>query len=89
MRAVRPERKNELHEQFVAFGIFGSQQVGYGNGASTGNNNHALLWSGTPNTVVDLHSFLSSDYSGSDASAIDANGNIIGEAYHILCKRLC
>jgi hypothetical protein len=37
------------------FGISGSHQVGSGSGSATGNNNHALLWSGTASSVVDLN----------------------------------
>jgi probable HAF family extracellular repeat protein len=34
-----------------AYGISGSQQVGYGNGVGS----HALLWSGSPDSVIDLN----------------------------------
>ncbi len=64
----------------VALGISGSQQVGYGDRAD--NTEHALLWSGTAASAVDLQSFLSSDYTWSEAQGIDANGNIVGEAWN-------
>lgn len=67
----------------VASGISGGQQVGYGSGPASGNNTHALLWSGTANSVVNLHSFLSSDFSFSVAEGIDANGNVVGFARYI------
>src|SRR5258705_5303784 len=41
---------------------------------------HALLWSGTAASAVDLHSYLSSDYRDSQAYAIDANDGIVGFA---------
>ena len=66
-----------------ARGVFGGQQVGYGYGPATGGTfNHALLWSGTAGSAVDLQSFLPENYTGSDAAAIDPNGNIVGEAYN-------
>jgi len=41
---------------YAAFGsgTSGTQQVGHGGGPSTGSN-HALLWSGSPQSYVDLH----------------------------------
>jgi hypothetical protein len=63
-----------------AYGTSGSQQVGNG---WNGTVNHALLWSGTAGSVVDLGSLLSSDYTSSYATGIDANGNVIGYAHHI------
>jgi uncharacterized membrane protein len=46
----------------LAYAVNGSQQVGIGNGAATGNNNHAILWSGTAASAVDLNAsgYLSS-----------------------------
>ena len=38
-----------------AFGVAGGSQVGQGYGPSTGNNAHALLWSGTAASMVDLN----------------------------------
>ena len=39
----------------VATGAFSSQQVGYGGGGNTGGNYHALLWTGTAASAVDLN----------------------------------
>ena len=63
-----------------ASGISGSQQAGYG---VTNGLYHALLWSGTAASVVDLQSFLSTNYFDSVAYGIDANGNIVGSAYNL------
>jgi hypothetical protein len=41
---------------------------------------HALVWSGTADSVVDLQSFLSPDYYDSNARDVDVNGNVIGYA---------
>jgi hypothetical protein len=41
---------------------------------------HALLWTGSAASVLDLHSFLPSAYLGSAAIDIDADGNMIGSA---------
>jgi hypothetical protein len=57
-----------------------SQQVGSGRGTFTGGNTHALLWSGTAESVVDLHPYLPSQFTVSFASAIDGQGNIVGSA---------
>jgi hypothetical protein len=38
-----------------AFGVGGSEQVGRGSGSATGNNYHALLWSGSAASIVDLN----------------------------------
>jgi uncharacterized membrane protein len=39
-----------------------------------------LLWSGTAQSAVDLQQFLPDGYTSSHASAIDAQGNIVGGA---------
>jgi hypothetical protein len=65
--------------QSEAFGISGGHEVGYG---IIGTNEHALLWSGTAASVVDLQNFLPSNYLDSAAFRIDANGDIVGEAYN-------
>ncbi|MCH8275733.1 MAG: PEP-CTERM sorting domain-containing protein [Armatimonadetes bacterium] len=65
-----------------AFGTNGLQQAGVA--ARTDGPNHAALWSGTPESFLDLHQFLPPEYQGqgeySWASGIDAEGNIIGFA---------
>ena len=53
--------------------ISGTQQVGYGGGATTGGD-HALLWSGTPESVVDLNP---SDFTNSWATDV-FNGQQVG-----------
>jgi hypothetical protein len=61
--------------------IAGGLQVGYGTiGSGAEAHDHALLWSGTAASAVDLQSFLSSDYSDSHARDIDSDGNIVGFA---------
>jgi len=65
-----------------ARGISGGQQVGEGWGTATGNNSHALLWSGSAASAVDLHHFLPAGFVASRAWAIDAQGNVVGEAYY-------
>ena len=62
--------------------------MGYGTGPATRYAQHALLWSGTASSVVDLHSFLSSDYSYSAAGGIGENGNIVGTAGYIPTGRI-
>src|SRR5258708_5946809 len=36
-------------------GLSGSQQAGWWTGIATGDQHHAVLWSGTPGSVVDLN----------------------------------
>jgi len=62
-----------------AWGISGGHEIGYG---ITATNEHALLWSGTAASAVDLQNFLPSNYLDSAAFRIDANGDIVGEAYN-------
>lgn len=64
-----------------ATGIAGNLIVGYGTAAD--GHEHALLWDPTLGTVTDLNALvtnLSSDYTDTFATGIDANGNIIGFA---------
>jgi len=63
-----------------ARGVSGGQQVGYGCGPVTGDQIRALLWSGTAESYVDLHSWVPSGYGRSFAQGIDASGNIVGMA---------
>lgn len=58
----------------------GKVQVGYGHTISAGAL-HALLWSGSAQTAVDLHQYLPTTFSSSEAYAIDAAGDILGSAY--------
>jgi hypothetical protein len=69
----------------TAFGTNGVNQVGYGSvmgniGGTTTELRHALLWSGSATSVLDLNSLLpfASDYSV--AYSIDAQGNVFGIA---------
>ena len=61
-----------------AFGTDGSKQVGYGHGSVTNNIDHALLWSGSAGSMVDLGALLPSFYDESEAFTIDAAGNVYG-----------
>jgi hypothetical protein len=49
-----------------ALGISGTKQIGWGSGSTTSGRSHALLWSGTAASVVDLHpsGFFSSTGTG-------------------------
>lgn len=62
------------------FGVANGQQVGAGEGPETNNQMHALLWSGSAQSVVDLQQFLPPQFDASSASAIDAQGDIVGFA---------
>jgi hypothetical protein len=56
-----------------AYGTNGTQQVGRGDG-------HALLWSGSADSFIDLHQFLPTGFASSGARGIDSCGNIVGYA---------
>jgi hypothetical protein len=45
-----------------------------------GRTSRALVWNGTAKSAVDLHAFLPPDFVRSEASGIDASGNVIGRA---------
>lgn len=60
-----------------AYGTDGLVQVGQGSGPDTGNNPHALLWSGSSGTVVDLHP---ANFRGSSAYGVGA-GEQVGYGY--------
>lgn len=74
----------------VAYGTNGTQQVGYGfvpdpsgpfNGVFNQNGYvHALLWTGTPDSVVDLNQFLPPGFTDAYAYGIDSQGTISGSA---------
>jgi hypothetical protein len=67
----------------------GTEQVGYGELAWTGyvlanpDINHALLWTGTAESAIDLNALLpaAGDWTGSWAYSIDPSGNAFGIAY--------
>lgn len=66
-----------------AIGTNGSEQVGSGYGPSTGNSTHALLWSGSAASMVDLENLLPADgtWQYSYAYSIDSNGVISGSTF--------
>ncbi len=45
----------DVSNRSMANGDYSGHQFGYGNGASTGYRDHALMWSGTANSLVDIH----------------------------------
>jgi len=51
-------------------------------GTGTGNQNHAMLWSGTADSAIDLNSLLPPGFTMSEATSIDAAGDIFGEAFN-------
>jgi hypothetical protein len=66
----------------VAAAVANGKQVGWGelpavNGFSS---YHALLWSGTADSCVDLHAFLPRQFISSKAVAIAPDGSIVGVA---------
>jgi hypothetical protein len=59
----------------------GPLQVGYGDSTTlTAGNQHALLWSGTAASVIDLQQYLSADFISSAATGIDSSGDVVGFA---------
>jgi hypothetical protein len=66
--------------QSVARGLNSTFQVGFATGPATGNASHAMVWSGTADSAVDLDQFLPAGLTNSVASAIDSQGNIVGQA---------
>ena len=76
----------DLHPQGFksseAFGLSDSLQVGYG--TTTDGSRHAIMWSGSAASAIDLNSLfvaLNSNFVGSDATGISADGSIVGNAY--------
>lgn len=64
----------------VVDGVYGGEQAGY---YETGGQNHAMYWSGTSASALDLHSFLPANYTSSAAHGIWSNASgtyIAGEA---------
>jgi uncharacterized membrane protein len=64
-----------------AYGTNGKQQVG--RGYTLGSNEHALVWSGSADSYIDLHQFMPAvgNWTSSCAYGIDSNGNIVGSAF--------
>jgi hypothetical protein len=67
-------------DKTIARGVSGGLQVGEGYGTATGGYDHALLWSGTAGSIIDLHDYLPTGYTTSGAYGIDSAGNIVGYA---------
>jgi hypothetical protein len=63
-----------------ATAVRGGKQVGAEAAAPSCNFFHATVWSGTPASAIDLHTFLPAGFMESFANAIDARGNIGGSA---------
>jgi hypothetical protein len=64
-----------------AYGVAADRQAGYG--IAPAGDYHALVWSGTASSAVDLQSFLPPTYNYSEALAIADNGNVFGFATYI------
>jgi len=63
----------------IALDTNGIQQVGIGYPPG-GERAHALVWSGTAESMIDLHQFLPPEFAESHALGIDENGAIVGWA---------
>lgn len=63
-------------------GMWNGKQVGWASTGSIGQNPHAFLWTGSATSgTLDLHQFLSSNFTGSFAYGIDPlTGDIVGQA---------
>lgn len=59
----------------------GNHQVGYGNGSATSGNDHALLWSGTSGTAVDLNPTNLTNFTRSYANGCDDTVQV-GYGFH-------
>ena len=55
-----------------------------GTPGAAGSVRHALAWSGTAESVVDLNQYLPAGYPHAVATGIDANGDVVGYAYKTL-----
>jgi hypothetical protein len=69
-----------LFIESVALAVAAGRQVGWGTIGLPITQTHALLWTGTADSAVDLHVFLPPGFQSSQATGIDASGNIIGTA---------
>ncbi|MEQ1821584.1 MAG: PxKF domain-containing protein [Fimbriimonadaceae bacterium] len=67
------------YQQSAVRGVSSTKQAGYG--LDAGGVSHALVWSGTAASVVDLNQFLPIGYTGAQALGMDDNGNIVGVAF--------
>jgi hypothetical protein len=66
--------------QSNATGAGGIWQVGYGDSPDTLGVSHALVWSGSAASYLDLHQYLPDNFVSSAALGVDASGNIVGYA---------
>ena len=65
----------------AAYGTNGKQQVGAGStGTGPSSAVHAMLWSGTASSMIDLNSFLPPAFQSSWAVSIDSVGDVFGFA---------
>lgn len=58
----------------------GTQQAGQATDNAFPQRQHAMVWTGTADSAVDLNQFLPAGYTDASARAIDAAGNIVGFA---------
>ncbi len=65
-------------DQSYATGVSELKQVGYGTLAG---NPHALVWSGTAGSAIDLNQFLPTGFAASQATGMDTGGTITGFAF--------
>jgi hypothetical protein len=66
-----------------ALGIAPGIQVGFLNGPAFGGQSHAMAWFGSPSSSLDLHQYLSANYTSSGAGDIDpVTGIIYGGAWN-------
>ena len=75
---LNPDRLGMLYS--TAFGTNGSEQVGHGTQTNGVPIWHALVWSETAASAVDLHALLPATFTSSTAYSIDSAGDIFGIA---------
>jgi len=64
----------------IALATNGNQQVGEADDAAFPRHKHAIVWTGSAQTAVDLNQFLPAGFTDAQAMAIDSAGNIVGYA---------
>jgi hypothetical protein len=77
---VRQIKCSPSYYCFGRLGRSGGQQVGAGEIDVDGRATHALLWTGSAESVSDLNAFLPTGFTDAFATGIDAEGNIVGAA---------
>jgi len=65
---------------YAAFDVQGASSGFQVGGAGATGGDHALLWHGSADNVLDLHQFLPAGYFNSIAYGVDDRGNVVGEA---------